>query len=44
MPRGQEAPLPNERRSTEYAYDLIRERILSGELVPGATVSQAQLA
>ena len=44
MPRGQQPPQPNERRSTEYAYDLIRERILSGELVPGATVSQAQLA
>ena len=44
MPRLQQPPQPNERRSTEYAYAFIREQILSGELVPGATVSQAQLA
>ena len=40
----QRAPQPSERRSTEYAYGLIRARILSGEIPPGSIVSQAQLA
>lgn len=38
------APRPEERRSTEFAHTLIRERIISGEIPAGSTVSQAALA
>lgn len=38
------APKPEERRSTEFAHRLIRERILEGEMPAGSTVSQAALA
>ena len=44
MSRGHRAPQPHERRSTEYAYDLLRSRILSGDIPPGSIVSQAQIA
>jgi len=35
---------PDEGGSSEHAYDTIRARILSGELEPGSTFSQVQLA
>ena len=37
-------PLPEERRSTEWAYGELRRRILSGEIGPGVELSQARLA
>lgn len=44
MARAKAAPRPEERRSTEFAHSLIRERIISGEIPAGSTVSQAALA
>lgn len=38
------APGPGERRSTDYAYERIREQIISGEIPAGSAVSQAALA
>lgn len=38
------APRPSERRSTEWAHDELRRRIISGELAPGSVISQATIA
>jgi len=38
------APGPGERRSTDYAYERIREQIISGAIPAGSPVSQASLA
>lgn len=39
-----EAPKPRERRSTEWAHSVIRERILDGRLAPAEVIAQAALA
>lgn len=44
MARVGTAPKPQERRSTEFALSVIRERILSGEIAAGSVVSQVELA
>ena len=45
MPRRKAAaPGPGERRSTDYAYERIREQIISGAIPAGSPVSQASLA
>lgn len=38
------APGPSERRSTDYAYERLRQQIITGEIPAGSAVSQAALA
>lgn len=42
--RKKAAPGPAERRSTDYAYERFRDRIISGTIPAGSPVSQAALA
>lgn len=44
MARAGTAPKPQERRSTEFALSVIRQRILDGEMPAGSVVSQVELA